>query len=471
MSGYELTIPLLAPILPHSHTIDYHNHLTIPTINSPRPPTPFYTPLDSNLIPRCPPHNPPRNPFVTPRKRPRSRSPTHHPLVDSDTLPIDRLHLDSSSPAPMYQSINPFVNSYHSDYAAYTPEQTQYYQQHYHLDTPRRLGQRYVKSYAQPRYSVYTPCPQFGPRPTHLIPGSLEQIRRTTRRADENAAPPALTRLKSSSAAAPLVTAGKTSTTTSTNPVLKRAHSAVTTSSAAATTKPAATKPVVAGTKRSALGEVTNAGKKDLVKGGKGKDEGGKEKKALQQTSSAQNSASTLVGGPARRTRSSGASTLLPLPAVEPAAKKRIASRIPVASRSRSTTASTSTTVTDSRLRERKLNIALEVKDHVEPEPARKKRKTSSPALEEEAPSEVNDDDDLADDRLYDEDGREIVLSSGGRGTRCRSPERRSSAKDAGWTDLDAEDDGDPNMVSEYVVDAFEYMLSIEVSYPNLMQA
>lgn len=32
------------------------------------------------------------------------------------------------------------------------------------------------------------------------------------------------------------------------------------------------------------------------------------------------------------------------------------------------------------------------------------------------------------------------------------------------WTDLDKDDDGDPLMVSEYVVDIFEYMVELEVS-------
>ncbi|EJT45753.1 g2/mitotic-specific cyclin cdc13 [Trichosporon asahii var. asahii CBS 2479] len=43
-----------------------------------------------------------------------------------------------------------------------------------------------------------------------------------------------------------------------------------------------------------------------------------------------------------------------------------------------------------------------------------------------------------------------------------RSP--RPVAKDAGWTDLDAEDEGDPTMVSEYVIDAFNYMMELETT-------
>lgn len=90
-------------------------------------------------------------------------------------------------------------------------------------------------------------------------------------------------------------------------------------------------------------------------------------------------------------------------------------------------------------------------------EPARKKRKTSSPV-----PPAV--DDDLVDEANYDEDGTEILLSSGGRAVSLKSPKRVRAAKDEGWEDLDAEDEGDPNMVSEYVVDAFNYMMTLEVS-------
>lgn len=60
-------------------------------------------------------------------------------------------------------------------------------------------------------------------------------------------------------------------------------------------------------------------------------------------------------------------------------------------------------------------------------------------------------------------DGKEVLLSSGGKNaTAFRSP--RIKAKDEGWTDLDAEDEGDPTMVSEYVVEAFKYMMDIQVS-------
>ena len=99
----------------------------------------------------------------------------------------------------------------------------------------------------------------------------------------------------------------------------------------------------------------------------------------------------------------------------------------------------------------------LNVKADNGTEHTRKRRKTSTPPLNEDV-------DDLGDEGQYDEDGREILLSSGGRAVGIRSPNRKSRAKDEGWTDLDAEDEGDSSMVSEYVVDAFNYMLAIEVS-------
>lgn len=99
------------------------------------------------------------------------------------------------------------------------------------------------------------------------------------------------------------------------------------------------------------------------------------------------------------------------------------------------------------------------------PEPQRKKRKTSSPPLINEAEVVAEDDnEDFADPAVYDEDGQEVLLSSGGKGaTHLRSP-KRVRAKDEGWTDLDAEDEMDPAMVSEYVIDAFNYMMVLEVS-------
>lgn len=45
-----------------------------------------------------------------------------------------------------------------------------------------------------------------------------------------------------------------------------------------------------------------------------------------------------------------------------------------------------------------------------------------------------------------------------------------AEAKDAGWEDLDAEDNDDPLMVAEYVNEIFDYMKEIEVSSHLAMQ-
>jgi G2/mitotic-specific cyclin 1/2 len=107
-------------------------------------------------------------------------------------------------------------------------------------------------------------------------------------------------------------------------------------------------------------------------------------------------------------------------------------------------------------LASRRTNGAEKAKE--EAEPVRKKRKTSSPVTV--VPEEPVDE---LDEGHYDADGKEILLSSGGKPVGLRSP-KRERAKDEGWEDLDAEDEGDPAMVSEYVVDAFNYMMRIEVS-------
>lgn len=47
-------------------------------------------------------------------------------------------------------------------------------------------------------------------------------------------------------------------------------------------------------------------------------------------------------------------------------------------------------------------------------------------------------------------------------------PAKRSSEHlDYHWDDLDAEDEGDVLMVSEYAPEIFKYMLSLEVSQPS----
>ncbi|WWD21483.1 hypothetical protein CI109_105969 [Kwoniella shandongensis] len=284
------------------------------------------------------------------------------------------------------------------------------------------------------------------------------QTRRTTRRVDENAPPAAGTiATRSRSGANPngngvgALAAAKAGATTSI-PVMKRTQSAASTRSTLR--DDGLGKPDAAATKRrNALGEVTNGGKKGAAVTKE-------ERKPLATTQSSQAAAQRK----ARSTTST--STTAPVASASVKEEKVIgkrkatvapASKIP--SRSRSTTASTSTTTTaaaaavavDAKpLKERKPNV--------DDEPSRKRRKTSTPP-----PGLFEDDEgrNLVDEGQYDPDGREILLSSGSKqAVGLRSPKRK--AKDEGWTDLDAEDEGNPTMVSEYVIDAFNYMLAIE---------
>ena len=271
-----------------------------------------------------------------------------------------------------------------------------------------------VQACSVPRFTCYsnTKLTLFPLLPTYATLPPYQhlprnQTRRTaTRRADENA-PPAATKTRASR----LATAKPTLSTTSSSssiPTLKRAESSTA----------APYKPTHESKKRSALGEVTNAPKVDQAKG-----KADKEERPI-----------------TRRTRSTVTEKVV-------APKRKL---IPPPSRPAS---SRSTTHDEGILKGREQNIPEGHVQPIEPEPARKKRKTSSPALEE--------DEDLADPAVYDDDGQEVILSSGRKGTYLQSPKR--AAKDEGWTDLDAEDEGDPAMVAEYVIDAFKYMLAIEV--------
>lgn len=208
--------------------------------------------------------------------------------------------------------------------------------------------------------------------------------------------------------------------------------------------------------KRSALGEVTNAPKKVEKVDGKGKAAAGSvvDKEDRKSTTAV---AAVAAG---RRTRSTvtGPTRVDDGPSGIPAPKRRPTAPIPTtrtnSARSRPGTASAATS--RQALKDRHANHDDETV--TVPEPQRKKRKTSSPPLVVE-----DDNEDFADPAVYDEDGQEVLLSSGGKGTHLRSP-KRPRAKDEGWTDLDAEDEMDPAMVSEYVIDAFNYMMVLEVS-------
>jgi hypothetical protein len=245
---------------------------------------------------------------------------------------------------------------------------------------------------------------------------TTRQTRRTVRRIDENAPPVAPTTRTRSAAA------GKAAVTASSIPIAKRS---ATTSNVPAPTKSDA--PV----KKPAAGKTATAakGKALAVK---------EERKPLGNQA--------IQAAPARRPRVAVAEQKVAKVEAreERVAPKRKAPTVgPSTVRTKEPAASTSRTV--KALREKAVK-----EEEVAPVPKRRRTSTPPPAEEYE-------------DAHYDEDGQEIVLSSGGTRHRARSPVLR--AKDDGWTDLDGEDEGDPAMVSEYVVDAFKYMMSIEVSY------
>ena len=273
---------------------------------------------------------------------------------------------------------------------------------------------------------------------------------RRTRRADENAppAPTLKTRASTLNVPASKPLEGK-DVAKSSIPVIKKSESS---------------KSIVRA--RAALGEVTNAGKVKSASGGdKGKAKA--ERKPLLSTNVGSHAALAM-----RRTRSSvtdGARSRQGTAEKEkvPAGKRKTApgtsaagssalSR-PLVPRSRSTTVSTSATsaVDNKPLAERALNV--DIQHEPEDEPLAKRRKTSTPPLEPE--------DDF-DEAQYDEDGQEIILSSESKPIGLKSP-KREGAKDEGWEDLDLEDEGDPTMVSEYVVDAFQYLMDLEVSHAS----
>ncbi|WVQ98034.1 hypothetical protein IAU59_005156 [Kwoniella sp. CBS 9459] len=274
------------------------------------------------------------------------------------------------------------------------------------------------------------------------------QTRRAARRVDENAPPAAgtiATRSRSTVSNGGALAAKATASATSI-PVMKRTASSASATSLKGTTNDAvAGKVDMAAKRRAALGEVTNGGKDVAGKKGAAVRE---ERRPLATTQTSQ----TAVRRPTRT--ASG-------PAAAGAKEEKVtgkrkavvpSSKIPSRSRS-ATSASTSTTATAPEtkpLKERKPNVV------VDEEPQRKRRKTSSPPpFPEEAEHEA------VDDAQYGAEGREVSLSSGSDAAYgLRSPKMK--AKDEGWFDLDAEDEGNPSMVSEYVVDAFNYMLSIE---------
>jgi G2/mitotic-specific cyclin 1/2 len=91
-------------------------------------------------------------------------------------------------------------------------------------------------------------------------------------------------------------------------------------------------------------------------------------------------------------------------------------------------------------------------RDDEEEERVFKKRRTSSDAPEPEPHVEEEDPEAALAARLEAE-------------MEAFANEVEFDPEHGGWDDLDAEDDGDPLMVSEYVVEIFNYMRQLEVSF------
>lgn len=274
----------------------------------------------------------------------------------------------------------------------------------------------------------------------------MVQTRRFARRVDENALP-ATSTIATRSRSANTANAASNNGSNTAIPVMKK-----TGSTAGATTRSstltADTKSTLGKTtmtrRRAALGEIPQAsenGPKKSAAAGKGK---AVERRPLQNTQQTQQ--------PLRRTTRR---IVEPKEEKVPISKRKLPSTNrptrPPNSRANSIT-STSTTTSD-----RGARVSRNIQPHSslpEAGPAAKRLRPSpspSPPPEEE---EVADVLQVAD---YDADVPELKVER-----IQRSP--RPVAKDLGWTDLDAEDEGDPTMVSEYVIDAFNYMMELEVS-------
>lgn len=271
-----------------------------------------------------------------------------------------------------------------------------------------------------------------------------------TKRVDENAPPAHLnTRSKSSNS---ILTS-----TTAENKILTRPTALKRNASSNPSSASGPTKEKGGVMKRSALGEVTNARKNENDKITKVKVK--EEVKGIPLTRQTRASLAAAISAgssekllPPKRKTNTNANTTTTTHTTH--------SKIPITSKLKSNV------VDNYKLQDIKINVPLKTEDLVEP--VRKKRKTSSPALVELNDEEVKGDvevDEL-DEALYDEDGKEVLLSDDlPKGLKSPKLEKGTvRAKDEGWTDLDAEDEGDPTMVSEYVIDAFNYMISIEVS-------
>lgn len=111
---------------------------------------------------------------------------------------------------------------------------------------------------------------------------------------------------------------------------------------------------------------------------------------------------------------------------------------------------STTTTHTTRRTAHKKTVVAVESDVEVVQEPLSKRRRTSS---------------EVGDDALLDNIVEESEPVDAGVEDFAREHVDEIVEQDEGWDDLDRDDDDDPLMVSEYVVDIFNYLKSVEVCF------
>ncbi|WVQ76088.1 hypothetical protein IAR50_005727 [Cryptococcus sp. DSM 104548] len=265
--------------------------------------------------------------------------------------------------------------------------------------------------------------------------------RRAPRLADENAPVPTAPTTRTRAKAAVTSTTSHSVKPTTSIPVIKRTRS--TAAASAVQGKEAENAKPATATERRMLGEVRNgkgaADKKDVGKDGKkAVREDRKPLATTQQVQRPTRAASAQPTAAGDRDRVTGK-------------RKAPVVSSKLVNRARSTGAEP---LHEARA---KTVVKVEGKPIVEDEePRAKRRKTSSPAM-----PEVDEERYEAEDEAPKVEGKEVLLSSGSKNAvGLRSP--KAKAKDHGWMDLDAEDEGDPSMVSEYVIEAFQYMMDIQ---------
>lgn len=274
----------------------------------------------------------------------------------------------------------------------------------------------------------------------------MVQTRRFARRVDENALP-ATSTIATRSRSANSVAAATNNGNGTAIPALKKTvtTAGVTTRSSTLTADTKSTLGKTMTRRRAALGEIPQT-----AENGPKKADAGKGKAVARRPLSIQQTQQAVARRPTR------GSVIEAKDDKAPVSKRKLPSTRPTrpATSRGNSAGSTSTTTSDRGVRSSR---AIQPTGSLtEAGPATKRlRPSPSPSPPPEVAAVEEDDDDVLQVAAYDADVPELKVER-----IERSPPR--AAKDAGWTDLDAEDEGDPTMVSEYVIDAFNYMMELE---------